>query len=141
MNMAEHDENLLPQPAGADDDGLKWAYMPQGKPEEFGFPADSHNHQKRQMWHRQEMFLEAYRKCGKVGKAAQAVGLTRWAVDYWMKNDIFEFHRRIEAAHADYCEYLEQGLDDRLENPQGNRGSDITPQQLRSREECWRHPR
>ena len=122
--MTELDENLLPQHSGGAD-LPEWAYLPEGKPEEFGFPADSHNHQKRQMWNRQEAFLAAYRKCDKIGKAAEAVGLTRWAVDYWMKHDIFCFHRRIEAAHEDYCEQWEQGMDDRLENPQGNRGSDI----------------
>ena len=122
--MTELDENLLPQQTGGAD-LPDWAYLPEGKPEEFGFPIDSHNHQKRQMWNCQEVFLAAYRKCGKVGMAAEAVGLTRWAVDYWMKNDIFCFHRRIEAAHEDYCEYWEHGMDDRLENPQGNRGSDI----------------
>jgi hypothetical protein len=122
--VTELDENLLPQHSGGAD-LPEWAYLPEGKPEEFGFPADSHNHQKRQMWNRQEAFLAAYRKCDKIGKAAEAVGLTRWAVDYWMKHDIFCFHRRIEAAHEDYCEQWEQGMDDRLENPQGNRGSDI----------------
>ena len=27
---------------------------------------------------------------------------------------------RMKAAHADYCEAIEQMIDDRLENPQGN---------------------
>src|SRR5919106_1853620 len=39
--------------------------------------------------------------------------------------DVFSFNCRIEAAHAGYCEKREEGLDDRLENPKGNRGSDI----------------
>jgi hypothetical protein len=71
------------------------------------------------------MFLEAFRRCGKIGKAAKASGLTRWAVYYWQRDDVFSFNWRLEAAHEDYCEYWEQGMDDRLENPQGNRGSDI----------------
>jgi hypothetical protein len=71
------------------------------------------------------MFLAAYRKCGKVGKAAEASGLTRWAAIHWQRHDIFSFNRRLEAVHEDYCEYWEAGIDERLENPQGNRGSDI----------------
>jgi hypothetical protein len=51
--------------------------------------------------------------------------LTRWAVIHWERHDIFSFNRRLEVAHQDYCERWEQGMDDRLENPQGNRGSDI----------------
>jgi hypothetical protein len=103
-----------------------WAYMPEGKPEEFGFPQESATHLKVQVWQRQEAFLAAYRECGKIGRAAKVVGLTRWAVDHWLKNDIFGFKRRIDSAHADYCEDKVEGMiDERLETPQGNRGSDI----------------
>jgi hypothetical protein len=122
MTMSEHDDSLGPHQPG---DMEPWEHIPQGKPEEFGFPQDSATHQKVQVWQRQEAVLAAYRECGKIGKAANAVGLTRWVVDWWLKHDIFQFNRRIEAAHADYCEKWEQGMDARLENPQGNRGSDI----------------
>jgi hypothetical protein len=114
--------DLIPQ---HDWDASGWELIPTGAPEEFGFPQASATHKKVQVWQRQEAFLAAYRKCGKIGKGAQAVGLTRWAVDWWLRHDVFDFNRRIEAAHADYCESLEQGMDNRLENPQGNRGSDI----------------
>jgi hypothetical protein len=107
-----------------DGDASGWAYIPEGKPEEFGLPPDALLRQK-QVWQRQEAFLAAYRKCGRKGKAAEASGLTRWAVLHWEKHDIFAFNRRIEVAHADYCERWEQGMDARLENPQGNQGSDI----------------
>jgi hypothetical protein len=66
--MAEHDENLLPEQSG-DADAASWAYMPEGKPEEFGLPPDSTLNQKR-VWQRQEAFLVAYRRCGKIGRAA-----------------------------------------------------------------------
>ena len=71
--------------------------------------------------------MAVYREWGKIGKAANAVGLTRWGVDWWNKHDIFRFRERINAAHADYCEtVIEVGLiDSRLANPQGNRGSDV----------------
>jgi hypothetical protein len=69
------------------------------------------------------MFLEAYRQCGRIGRGAKAVGLTRWAVAYWLKKDIFGFKERINMAHADYCEdKVEAVIDARLEDPQGNRG-------------------
>jgi hypothetical protein len=118
--VTELDENLLPQQTGGAD-LPDWAYLPEGKPEEFGFPAGSHNQQKIQMWNRQEAFLAAYRRCGKIGRAARAAGLSRWAVDYWMKKDIFEFHKRIKAAHEDYCEdVIEQDIDDTLEDRKFN---------------------
>jgi hypothetical protein len=49
----------------------------------------------------------AYRRCGKIGKAAEAAGLTRWAVIHWERHDIFSFNRRLEVAHQDYCERWE----------------------------------
>ena len=56
--------------------------------------------------------------------AATAVGLSRHTVMYWERNDVFQFNDRLKIAHADYCETIEQRIDDRLDNPQGNRGSD-----------------
>jgi hypothetical protein len=124
--------DLVPQHDG---EGSSWELIPDGKPEEFGVdspgPANgkpstkNYTVEKRRVWNRQEAFLAAYRKCGKIGRAAEAVGLTRWAVDWWLRHNVFEFHRRIEAAHADYCERWEQGMYERLQHPQGNRGSDI----------------
>jgi hypothetical protein len=109
--------------------------MPTGAPEEFGVdtstPANgnpsrkNYTMEKKRVWQRQEMFLEAYRKCGKTGKAAEAVGLSRFTVAYWQKQDIFSFNERMNMAHADYVENWEEWMDNRLENPQGNRGSDI----------------
>ena len=52
------------------------------------------------------------------------MGLTRWAVDKWQSLDVYGFNGRMKAAHADYCEPIEQMIDDRLKTPQGNRGSD-----------------
>jgi hypothetical protein len=91
-----------------------------GGTEEFGLPPNATLHQKA-VWHRQEMFLEAYRRCGKINKAAVAVGLTRWAVIHWQRKDVFEFNRRIEAAHEDYCEnVIEQDIDDTLADKKFN---------------------
>jgi hypothetical protein len=121
-----HDSDLEPQSEPGQELLPVWEYIPTGAPEEFGFPQPSATHKKRQVWQRQEAFLEAYRRIGKIGKAAQAVGLTRWAVDHWLKNDVFSFKKRIDGAHADFCEeHIEQMIEDRLEDPKGNRGSDI----------------
>jgi hypothetical protein len=121
---------------GAPESLPDWAQLPTGGPEEFGVdgpgtvqgnpsPKD-YTILKKRVWQRQEMFLESYRQCGKIGQAAKAVGLTRWGVVYWQKNDIFGFKQRLDAAYADYCENkIEQLMDDRLEDPQGNRGSDV----------------
>jgi hypothetical protein len=117
--VTELDENLLPQQGGAED-VPEWEWIPTGAPEEFGLPPNATLLQKA-VWHRQEMFLEAYRRCGKINKAAVAVGLTRWAVIHWQRKDVFEFNRRIEAAHEDYCEdVIEQDIDDTLEDRKFN---------------------
>ena len=101
----------------------EWALEPSGAAEEFGFPSN-YGLREKQTWMRQEAFLEQYAKYGKLIRAAEAVGLTIWAVEYWQKQDLYQFNRRLEVAHRRYCENLEQMMDDRLENPQGNRGSD-----------------
>ena len=134
FSMNEQDKNLVPSQRGTE--GLAdWAVLPTGAPEEFGvdssLPANGnpstkdYSVEKKRVWQRQEAFLAAYRQCGKVGKAAEAIGLTRWAVDWWNKKDIFQFRERINMAHLDHVERWEEQMDDRLENPQGNRGSDV----------------
>jgi hypothetical protein len=93
-------------------------------PQDWGFPENA-GIQERACWHRQEAFLKAFRKCGKLGMAAEAVGLTRWAVERWQRTDVYGFIKRLELAHADYVESVEHIMDERLEHPTGNRGSDI----------------
>jgi hypothetical protein len=75
--MTEHDANLLPR--RTKDADWDWAVIPTGTSEEFGLPPDATFKQK-QVWQKQEAFLEEFRRCGKRGKAAVATGLTRWAV-------------------------------------------------------------
>ena len=82
--------------------------------------------EKARVWDRQELFLAAFRDKGRLGEAARSIGLTRWAVDKWMQGDVFGFRERVKAAHADYCEdKIEAMIDERLADPQGNRGSDV----------------
>ena len=54
-----------------------WALEPTGAAGEFGLTLDT-THLKKQTWGRQELFLAAYRKCGKINKAAVEAGMTRW---------------------------------------------------------------
>ena len=101
----------------------EWALEPTGAAEEFGFPTN-YGLREKQTWMRQEAFLEQYAKCGKLIRAAEAAGMTIWAVEYWQKQDLYEFNHRLEIAHRRYGETIEVMIDDRLETPQGNRGSD-----------------
>tara|TARA_R110000824_G_C15232376_1_gene678768 strand:- start:13779 stop:14402 length:624 start_codon:yes stop_codon:yes gene_type:complete len=118
-NITEASDELLPVAAEAPE----WALEPTGAAEEFGVPTYS-TLQKKKIWDRQDTFLDKFRVIGKPGKAARAVGISRFTVMHWERNDIFGFNERLKVAHADYCETIEQMIDDRLENPQGNRGSD-----------------
>ena len=89
----EHDSNLVPiQP----DTEQEWL-VPTGAPEEFGFPEKS-TLQQRQCWQNQERFLAAFRECCRIGDAAEAVGLTRWAVERWDAKDLYGFKKRKAAA-------------------------------------------
>jgi hypothetical protein len=74
-------------------------------PQHFGFPENAKPEQL-QVWFRQEAFLEAYAKRGKIGKAAKASGITRWCVDKWLQNDVYAIKKRMADAHADYVESL-----------------------------------
>lgn len=114
-NQAGNEEQLVSQ------NGIELT----GSPEEFGVPPASTSLEKSRVWDRQELFLSAYRQTGKQGRAADSVGMNRSAVNKWQQGDVFSFRERIKAAHQDYCECLEQMMDDRLANPQGNRGSDV----------------
>jgi hypothetical protein len=93
-------------------------------PQDWGFPVNPTQRQ-RTLWYRQEMFLAAYAKCGRITEAAKCSGITRWCVDKWQQSDTYAIKKRMELAHAEYVEAWERWMDDRLQNPQGNRGSDV----------------
>jgi len=97
-----------------------------GSPESYGFFRSVTPREKAAVWDRQEAFLAAYRETGRINKAAEAVGMSRQAPVHWQNGDVFGFRERIKDAHRDWCEAKIEGLiDERLANPQGNRGSDI----------------
>ena len=79
-------------------------------PQDWGFPENARTDQWA-CWYRQERFLEAFAKCGQIGKAAKAVGITRRCVQLWQSSDVFSFRKRLEDAHMDYAESLEADFD------------------------------
>jgi len=118
----EHDSNLAPRQP---DTEQEWAIEPVGSPEEFGLAKDSRPSKKR-VWDRQEVFLAAFAECGKPVVAARNCGISYWTHVHWEKKVIFGYKERLNVAHAAYCQAKVEGMiDDRLESPQGNRGSDI----------------
>src|SRR5688500_4830143 len=80
-------------------------------PAEYGFPEHPTDSNLR-VWQRQEAFLSAFARCGKIGRAAQAVGISRACVERWQSQDIYGFKKRMRDAHADYVELLEEDMDD-----------------------------
>jgi hypothetical protein len=82
--------------------------------QDYGFPEKASIAQ-RECWFRQEQFLEAFAKCGKIGIAASKVGITRRAVEKWQSSDKYAFQKRIAAAHDSYVELLEEQMDKTIE--------------------------
>jgi hypothetical protein len=93
-------------------------------PQDWGLPAKPTVAQQ-QCWDHQELFLKAYARCDRISEAAKAVGITPWAVERWQRLDLYGIRKRMELAHREYVEAWEQAMDARLENPTGNRGSDV----------------
>jgi hypothetical protein len=83
-------------------------------PQDDGFP-DKASIAQRECWFRQEQFLEAFAKCGKIGKAAQATGMSRSCVERWQGADLYGFQKRMAAAHDSYVELLEEQMDKTIE--------------------------
>jgi hypothetical protein len=77
------------------------------------------------VWNRQESFLAAYAKIGKIGQAAAAAEIPPATVESWQYRDTHGIKKRMKEAHQRYIESVEQVMDERLLNPTGNRGSDV----------------
>jgi len=74
---------------------------------------------------RMSVFLGAYAECGTIRKACRVVGVDRKTVYNWLRGDVQGFKELFELANHSYRESLEDMARERLENPQGNRGSDV----------------
>jgi hypothetical protein len=74
---------------------------------------------------RQIAFLMAFEEHGTILHACRAIGIARRTVELWRDHDALGFNARFELAHQQRRDVLEQMVYRRLEDPQGNRGSDI----------------
>ena len=83
-----------------------------GAPSEFGFPENPSMHEY-QCWHNQERVLGAIRKTGTMHSAAEAAGLSIWALDKWVRTDKYGFKKRRELALQVYQDMLDAEIDRR----------------------------
>ena len=78
-----------------------------------------------QMQLRQDAFLQAYEKLGRITHAAEAAGLHRDRHYEWMKADALGYRASFEKALQGHRDYVDRLILDRIEEPAGNRGSDV----------------
>jgi hypothetical protein len=64
-----------------------------------------------EVWDRQELFLAAYARIGKRGRAAKEAGITVSCVEKWVAADVYGIRKRMEQAHHEYVESLEAEMD------------------------------
>lgn len=81
--------------------------------------------QEKNMYRNQERFMAAFGRFGSDTQAARAVNLTPQAVWYWEEKDSLGFRDRKHGAHRIHNDYINEMILSRLEDPTGNRGSDI----------------
>jgi hypothetical protein len=89
-------------------------------PQDYGFPVH-YTESNLRVWQRQEAFLSAFARSGKIGKAAKAVGISRACVEKWQGLDVYGFKKRMREAHADYVELLEEDFDDFVHESKHNK--------------------
>jgi hypothetical protein len=108
--MDELEKSLAPQqPDGTGQDS---ALEPTGAPEEFGFP-EKPTIQQLTAWHNQERFLQALVNNGCLKyQAAEACGLTVWAVERWDSTDLYGFKKRYQTAKEKLLERYEASCDE-----------------------------
>ena len=87
--MTENNKELAQR--GSED--LADLAIPTGAPEEFGFPAKPDAAQTRS-WMRQQLWLEAFAKCGSMGEACAATGIPVPTAEHWASVDYYGFKRR-----------------------------------------------
>jgi len=74
---------------------------------------------------KQDAFLKAFVKFGTVAYAVEAAGCSRKSIYNWDHDDQEGFKERFELARHEWREKLERRMIERLEDPEGNRGSDV----------------
>ena len=76
-------------------------------------------------WQRQEVLLERYSKRGNVTAGCLAAGISYRTHTRWLEGNIYSYRERFRLAHRQYVDGLEEMVQDRLDSPSGNRGSDV----------------
>ena len=97
---------------------------PTGAASEFGLLKDCKPHEK-ERWERQEQYLAAFIRQGAHVRTCQSTGISRHTAIYWEEHNIYGFRERLKLAQQAHTERWESLMDKRLEDPQGNRGSDV----------------
>jgi len=64
-------------------------------------------------------------RLGNVSRASEATGIHRATHYAWLKDDVAGYRARFEDTQQQWRECLETLVFEGLENPQGNRGSDV----------------
>jgi hypothetical protein len=72
------------------------------------------------IWETQERFLRLFARSGKVIQSVDLTGITRQCLYKWENADKFGFNKRLEIAHQEYVERLEQELDDYISESKHN---------------------
>ena len=103
----------------------KPATEPQATPDTYGIDWSMLGHGEKETWTNQQRFLEAYAVAGTIRSASPVAQVGRETVRLWQKGDVFSFRARFEAAQEKHADHLEDIMFSRIEDPQGNRGSDV----------------
>ena len=74
---------------------------------------------------RQDAFLAAYARLGTIQAAADHVGMHRQGHYRWLDLNEGDYRTRWDAAQQTFNDSLEKLAFDRIQNPEGNRGSDV----------------
>ena len=88
--MDDNNRNLVPSQHDADQES---AIEPAGGPEEFGFPEKPTARETRS-WTRQQLWLEAFAKCGSIGEACAITDIPVPTAEHWDTVDYYGFKRR-----------------------------------------------
>ena len=74
---------------------------------------------------RQDAFLSGFASKGSIRSSAPGMELSRQLVYYWIEVDLCHFKSRLEQASHSFRERLQDIALSRIEEPKGNRGSDV----------------
>ena len=74
---------------------------------------------------RQDRFLEKYTELGRINHSAAATGIHVDTHGDWVRENVGGYRKRWEAAQQAWREALEKRALARIDDPQGNRGSDV----------------